>query len=137
MNVVIVLGKRLNDDGTMKEELVKRLELGIKTYNENNADILCVAGGMPNKRAKATEASKMFEYLLGHGFDSNKIIIEDHSLTTFGNAFYLKKALKKQNVTKIYLVSSAYHFTRRLGNCYTIFKNRFHKTEIIKCESEE
>ena len=138
MNITVILGKRLNDDGSMKEELINRIELGLKTYKESKSDFLVLCGGMPNKLAGRTEASAMNEYVLSKGFDSNKIILEDKSKTTWGNAIYLQKLLKNNfSINKLYLVSTKYHFDRGFGSCYKIFKRHFRKAEIIKCESQE
>jgi len=137
MDLVVVLGKRLNDDGSMKKELVERMELGIKTFYETKADYLAVCGGMPNKKAAMSEASQMYMYLMEKSFPEDSIMVEEKSLTTFGNAYYLKKELKKEKVDKIYLVSSKYHFQRKWGNCLSIFKKRFKNTEIISFEAEE
>ena len=138
MNITVILGKRLNDDGSMKEELIKRIELGLKTYKESKSDFLVLCGGMPNKLAGRTEASVMNEYILSKGFDSNKIILEDKSKTTWGNAIYLKRLIKNNfDIEKVYLVSTKYHFERKFGSCLKIFKRHFNKSEIIKCESEE
>ena len=136
MIITVILGKRLNDDGTMTEELKRRLDLGINKFSETKSEYLCLCGGMPNKLAGKTEASLMNEYAKELGIDENKIIIEDKSLTTWSNARYLAKKLRKINIEKMYLVSTKYHFERNFANCLRIFKRHFRKCEIIKCESE-
>jgi len=138
MNIVVVLGKRLNDDGSMRKELIGRIESGIQVFNENKADYLCVTGGMPNKKAALTEASQMYAYLIEKDFPEEKIIYEDRSLTTWGNAMRLKKLLKDETIDRIFLVSSKYHFHRKnFGTCDKIFKKRFKNVCIVNCEVEE
>jgi len=138
MNIVIVLGKRLNDDSTMKEELIERLDLGIKTFNETDSSFLAVTGGKPNRKAKVTEASMMYEYLKEHDFDTSKIIVENKSLTTYSNAWRLKRILKHMNIENIYLVSSKYHFFRdKYPKCQKVFKKYFKNVNIINCYNEE
>lgn len=133
MKLVVVLGHKLNDDGTMDNELYQRLELGLRTFNEVKPDYLCVCGGCPNKKAGVTEASLMFEYLINHNVPEEQIISEDKSLTTLGNAFNLKRILKGEVVSEIYLVSSEYHFTRtNYPKCHKLFEKAFRKTKIIK-----
>jgi len=133
MNIVVILGHRLQDDGHMSKILVKRLEVGLKTWKEVDADLLCVTGGMPNKLAKFTEASKMSRWLLNHDFPKDKLVIEDGSNTTVENAENLAKVLRGKEIETIYLVSSKYHFTRlfapRAQNC---FKRAFKNSNIIK-----
>ena len=91
MDIVVVLGKRLNDDSSMKEELIERLDLGIETFTKVNASYIAICGGAPNRKAGVSEASQMFEYLINHNIDEERIIAEDESLTTTGNARNLKK----------------------------------------------
>ncbi|MBP5342312.1 YdcF family protein [bacterium] len=132
MNIVVILGKRLNDDSSMKEELIERIELGIKTFETKEVDYLCICGGAPNIKAGVTEASQMFAYLIMKGFDENRIIAEDKSLTTRGNARYLKKILKDVTIENLYLVSTKYHFFRKgLPKCQDQFKKFFKNANII------
>ena len=136
MDIIVILGKRLNDDSTMTEELKERLDLGISLLNENIGKI-AICGGIPNKEAGVSEASRMYEYLLLKGIKEGLIIKEERSLTTLGNAIYLKKILKRLDikVDNLYLVSTKYHFERKTFNCFRIFKRTFRKSNIIKCES--
>lgn len=138
MNIVVVLGKRLNDDSSMTEELVNRIELGIETFNKTNADYLCICGGRPNIKAGVTEASQMYEYLINKNFDEERIIAEDRSLTTRGNARLLKKILKGEDIKDLYLVSSKYHFFRtNFPKAQDLFKKYFKGVNIISTYNEE
>ena len=47
MKVVIVLGYKLNDDASMEERLVHRLDLCLKLINEESYDKIIVSGGCP------------------------------------------------------------------------------------------
>ncbi|MCB9498708.1 MAG: YdcF family protein [Bacillales bacterium] len=136
MRLVVILGKRLNDDSTMKEELKLRLNKGIEVFLKEDADYLVVAGGTPNKKAGVSEASQMYAYLLEKNIPEDKIIAEDQSLTTWGNAINVKRILKGEKVTDLYLVSTKYHFERNFSNCYKIFKREFRKTNIKKVMSD-
>ena len=136
MDIIVILGKRLNDDSTMTEELIGRLNIGINLINDNIKKI-AVCGGIPNKKAGVSEASQMYKYLIDKGIEKDLIIKEEKSLTTLGNAVYLKRELKelKIKVSTIYLVSTKYHFERKTFNCFRIFKRCFRKCDVIKCES--
>ena len=137
MKITVVLGKRLNNNGSRTLELDKRLDLAIDTYYKTSSSFLCLCGGMPNKKAGRTEASAMKEYILSKGFDESKIIIEDKSNTTWGNARFLKRIIGCADCSgTMYLVSTKYHFDRIIGSCYKIFKRNFRDAEIVRCESE-
>lgn len=133
MNILVILGHRLEDDGHMSSILVERLELGLKTFNKVDAEYICVTGGMPNKLANCTEASKMYNWLVKKGFPKEKIIVEDQSNTTIENAKNLAKVLSDKRVEKIYLCSSKYHFTRLFRpKAHRVFKKAFKNSEIVK-----
>lgn len=133
MNIVVILGKRLEDDGSMTEELKERVRLGYKTFSDTGADLICVCGGPANLATPVREADVMKEYLLSLGAPKDKIVEEKRSLTTLGNAFNLARLLEQKPVEKMYLVSTEYHFTRPvLPQAHRIFKENFPNTEIIK-----
>ena len=138
MTIVVILGNRLNNDASMSKELYERLDLGIETFYKVNADYLCVTGGMANFIARTTEASQMYSYLIEHDFDEEKNILEDKSLTTRGNARYLKRILKDVQIDKLYLVSSKYHFFRtKYPTCQVQFRKYFKNVEIINTYKDE
>ena len=138
MDIVVVLGKRLNDDSSMKEELIERLDLGIETFTKVNASYIAICGGAPNRKAGVSEASQMFEYLINHDIDEERIIAEDESLTTTGNARNLKKILKDTEIENLYLVSTKYHFYRKFfRKCQNVFKQYFKNTKIINVYKED
>ena len=138
MNIVVILGNRLNNDGSMSKELYERLELGIETFYNTNSDYLCITGGKANFKAGLSEASQMYSYLIEHDFPENKIIVEDKSLTTRGNARLLHRILKEEQIEKIYLVSSKYHFFRtKYPTCQVQFRKYFKKEEIINTYRED
>ena len=88
MKIAIILGNRMNDDGTISNTMKKRLDLTLELYNEYKPDKIIVSGGIANKVANISEASKMEEYLIEKGLDPELIIKEDNSMTTRENALY-------------------------------------------------
>jgi len=133
MTIVTVLGLVLNDDGSMKKELIKRIELGLKTFNEVKADYLVLTGGIANEKAGIAEARAMEKYVLEKGFDKDKIIVEEESKTTVENAFYVAKKFEGKKVDTMYVVSTMYHFYRPfLPKAHEVFIKEFPNTNIIK-----
>ena len=129
---MVILGHRLNDDSSMDSELIARLDLGLKTWKDIKADKIVVSGGIANKKTKVSEASLMGDYLLKHGIPSEKIVLEDTSKDTVENGKNVYALFKDQNVRKVYVVSSKYHFTR----CWAVkadkaFSRWFKDSEVI------
>lgn len=109
---IVALGFQLNADGTMRSELVGRLEV-VKNSAEKypNAWIVCTGGGTAAFDPFATEAGRMAEWLIGQGIDESRILVEDRSLTTVQNALFTYELLseKAPQVTKLAILSSDYH----------------------------
>lgn len=109
---VVVLGFQLNPDGTMRDELVERLNV-VKASAEKypRAWVVCTGGGTAAENKNATEAGKMAEWLIENGISADRILVEDRSLTTAQNAVYTYDILTERypQVKELAIVSSDYH----------------------------
>ena len=109
---LVVLGFELNDDGTMKDELIGRLNVALACSKQyKNAYVICTGGGTAKNNKKVTEAGLMGDWLIKHGLDKNRLIIENKSLTTAQNAeFSYSIVLKKYpEINSVAIISSSYH----------------------------
>ena len=94
---IAVLGFQLEPDGTMREELIQRLGVVLRSAEKYpNAYIVCTGGGTASENPSATEAGRMAEWLIANGVDSSRVIVEDKSLTTAQNAMYTFNILKEK-----------------------------------------
>ncbi len=107
--VVIVLGNRLNDDGTMTEILEQRLTYALEIEKMFNPDYYILSGGLANPSAGLTEAEAMYNYLIGKGLNKDKLIIESDSLTTYQNAVKSIPIALDLNAEIVIVCTSAYH----------------------------
>ncbi len=109
---LVVLGFQLEEDGSMREELIERLTVAKRSAEKYpNALIVCTGGGTAAGNESATEAGKMAEWLIENGIAPERVIAEDRSLTTAQNAIYTFDILaeKYPQVTQLAIVSSDYH----------------------------
>ena len=109
---IVVLGFQLNADGTMKEELIERLNVALRSLQKYpNAYVVCTGGGTAADNESASEAGEMAKWLSEHGIEKKRIIIEDHSITTAQNAIFTYDILTSlyPSVKKLAIVSSDYH----------------------------
>ena len=109
---IVALGFQLNPDGSMKDELRERLNVVLNSANKYpNAYIVCTGGGTASENPDATEAGVMASWLIENGVDSDRVIVEDKSVTTAQNAIYTFDILadKYPVITKLVIVSSDYH----------------------------
>lgn len=110
MKVVVTLGNRMNDDGTITSTMKKRLDLTLDLYKSFSPDKIIVSGGIANKIANVSEASKMEEYLINNGINKDIIIQENKSLTTKENAIFSCEIIDKLNADTIIICSTIEHF---------------------------
>ena len=112
---LVILGLALNDDGSMRDELISRLEVGLDCARQYpNAYVLCTGGGTAKENKTATEAGRMGDWLLENGLEENRLILEDRSLSTIENARFTLDILHRDypQVRSIAIVSSDYHIRR-------------------------
>ena len=112
---LVILGGALNADGSMREELLGRLRLGLACASQlPNAFVVCTGGGTAKENKAVTEAGQMGAWLLGQGLEEKRLILEDRSLSTIENARYTLELLQRDypQVTALAIISSDYHVAR-------------------------
>ena len=100
----------MNDDGTISDIQKERLEMLLKIDQEFDVYKYILSGGMPNQLAGITEAEGMYNYLIEKGMDPNRLIKEEESYSTVGNAKYSIPIANKLNADVVMVCSSSYHF---------------------------
>lgn len=108
--VAIILGNRMNDDGTISEIQKNRLEMAFEIEELVNPDFFILSGGVANKKAIISEAEGMYDYLIKKGMNKDKLIMEKESLTTVENAKYSVPIAKNLGAEIIIVCTSPYHF---------------------------
>lgn len=104
----VILGNKVNEDGTLSERLIKRLDKGIDLYNDTIIGYIVVSGGLGKEGFY--EGTKMAEYLVEKGIPTEKIIIDDSGTTTAATAANFRKMdLKVNSVT---VISQYHHISR-------------------------
>jgi len=112
---LVILGGALNADGSMRDELLGRLHVGLDFARKYpNAYVVCTGGGTAKENKDVTEAGQMAAWLLEHGLEKNRLILEDRSLSTIDNAQYTLDILREQypQIASLAIVSSDYHIAR-------------------------
>ena len=109
---IVILGYSLSPSGEVKDELMCRLDAGIEAAEKYpNAYILVTGGGTALYAPSVKEADKMAEYLIEHGIDQSRIIVENNSLSTSENAVYSERILRNEypEIRDLFIVTSDYH----------------------------
>jgi vancomycin permeability regulator SanA len=109
-DVAVILGNKVNPDGTLSERLQKRLECGLNLYKTGRVKKIIVSGGLGKEGFY--EGDKMKEYLARHNVPDSVIIVDnrgDNTLSTVKNTLSLRGQL---HFNSIIVVSQFYHVTR-------------------------
>lgn len=112
---LVILGGALNPDGSMRDELVRRLEVGLDCAAQYpNAYVVCTGGGTARENKAVTEAGQMGAWLRENGLEASRLILEDRSRSTIENARFTLDILRSDypRVGAIAIVSSDYHVAR-------------------------
>lgn len=112
---IVVLGARLNADGTLPGVLEARLDRAAAIARAHPAVRVIVSGG-PTQALPYTEAEAMLAGLTLRGVNPLQIIPEQRSYSTVGNAANSTAILNHHRAQGAVLVSSGSHIDRALGN---------------------
>ncbi|MFJ3390222.1 MULTISPECIES: YdcF family protein [unclassified Lysinibacillus] len=107
---MIVLGAKVKTGGIPSLSLKNRLEEAVKYLNKYPHVKVIVSGGQGADEDR-TEASVMFKYLQDKGIDTNRILVEDQSTSTYENLLFSKELLPK-GTKKITILSNDFHLKR-------------------------
>ena len=112
---VIIHGCGLADGERMTKLLSDRVDKAIEIYNRCRVKPVIIPSGGKGSDEKRSEAEAMKIYLLDHGIQEDKIILEDRSATTKENLINSKEIIDwRYGRKKTALVSSNYHIYRCL-----------------------
>ncbi len=106
---VVVLGNRLNDDGTITSIQEERLNLALELEEQYKPNYFILSGGVANPIPKISEAEAMYDYLLKKGIEKERLILEDKSHSTVENAKYSVPIIKELNIELVIICTSLYH----------------------------
>lgn len=109
-STIVILGYALAEDGTMREPLMQRLEVGLKAAKQNPTAHVMVTGGQP--KSGVTEGDMMMRWLVDQGVDRDLIMVEDKSKDTVGNMLNIANLLSRHMTDDVILVTSASHMRR-------------------------
>ncbi len=109
-STIVILGYALAEDGTMREPLMQRLEIGLKAAKANPNARVMVTGGQP--QSGVTEGDMMMRWLVEQGIDRDRIMVEDKSKDTVGNMLNIANLLNRHTTDDVILVTSASHMRR-------------------------
>lgn len=132
MLVLVVLGNRINDDGSMSQLMLKRLETALNVYKTFAPEKIILSGGVANKKVNSSEAQLMRDYLVTNGVPQDVLVMEDKSLTTKQNAEFSVPIAAQLGATELLLLTSLEHMSRSYLNPIKLFRKQLVNYPNIK-----
>ena len=109
---IVMAGYELGRDGQMRPELVDRMVTGLACARKYpNAYILVTGGPTAHDKKNTTEAGAMAAWLVDHGVEENRLLVEEKALSTAHNATYGNALIREKapQVHSLAVVTSDYH----------------------------
>lgn len=108
--MAVVLGNKVNKDGSLSERLSKRLDCAYNLFTNKRVKKIIVSGGLGKEGFY--EGTKMKEYLVQKNIPDSCIIVDNdgnNTLATVKNSLALRDSLKFETLI---VVSQYFHITR-------------------------
>ncbi len=109
-DVIVILGNKVELDGTPSPTLQSRLEKGLELYEKQMAPLIIVSGGLGKEGYQ--EAEVMQEYLVSRGVPKDVVIADNEGFDTFLTAQNTKNILRERSLTSVLVVSNYFHISR-------------------------
>jgi len=109
-DVAIILGNKVNEDGTLSNRLKARLYEGLQLYNQHRVKKIIVSGGLGKEGF--WEGTKMQEYLVANKIPAANIIVDNKGNDTEKTVLNSIKIMHRQHFHSAISVSQYFHQTR-------------------------
>jgi len=141
-DTIIILGRRLNKDGSLPYMATERAKKAIELFNQGAAENIITTGShsfWDDKPLEHTEAQTMANYLTSKGIPSDKIHKEEESVETIGNAYFAKTKFIEPNKWKsIIVITSDFHVQRAEYDFKKVFGDKYNIEFVAaKCDVSE
>nr|WP_245721873.1 YdcF family protein [Nocardia crassostreae] len=111
---IVVLGYGLLPDGSMRPELINRLQAAWLQAVASPLSPIVVTGGNPQNGI--TEAAAMQSWLIGRGIPATRVLAEHRAGSTVGNALNSTALLRDAGATSAIIVTSPNHIRRAVAD---------------------
>ena len=113
LDYIIVLGAQVRTDGP-SAVLSFRLQAALEYLNANPTT-KCIVSGAQGSNEPCTEASAMRDWLVSHGIEKDRILLEENAVNTRQNISYSKEMIPEGS--SIGIVTNRFHMYRALFLC--------------------
>lgn len=109
-DVAIVLGNKVNEDGSLSDRLKARCDKAAELYAKQQVKFIVVSGGVGEEGF--SEGARMHDYLLTKEIPDSVIITDVKGNTTEATVKNFVSLNRYRNFSSLVVVSQFYHITR-------------------------
>jgi vancomycin permeability regulator SanA len=109
-DVALVLGNKVNPDGTPSERLKARLDTAIALFKAGNYKLIIASGGTGVEGVP--EGTAMKNYLSRNGIPEEAILVDNQGVDTFASARNTAAILKEKHLKSVFVISQYFHIPR-------------------------
>lgn len=109
-DLIVVLGTKVELDGTPSMGLAARLNEAITVYKQGYAPLILVSGG--KGKEGYSEAHVMANYLITHGIPKQVIIQDEMGINTRATAKNTWQYMVSNHLSSVIVISQYYHIPR-------------------------
>jgi vancomycin permeability regulator SanA len=141
-DVALVLGNKVNEDGTLSDRLIARCDKAIELFNAHKVKYIIVSGGIGKEGF--SEGVKMHDYILKNGVVDSLILTDSKGNTTEATVKNYVALNRYRKFSSVTVVSQFYHITRTkkmlsdagVDNVYGASPNFFEWRDIYSTSRE-
>lgn len=105
---LIILGCQVK--GTKPSLMLTERLNAAKTYMDEHKEVICILSGGKGEDEGISEALCMYNYLIEHGVDENRLIMEDRSTSTRENLKFSMDIINERGLQKdVAIVTNEFH----------------------------
>jgi len=116
VDVLIVPGGGIDKYGRLKPTSLQRVDKAVELFKEGVTEYVIFSGAwsfMYTYKPPVTEARAMQEYAITNGIPYDKILLDEESRDTIGNAYFPKvRIIKPRGWRNVMVVTSEFHLKR-------------------------
>ncbi|MCP4111882.1 MAG: YdcF family protein [Desulfobacteraceae bacterium] len=109
-DIGVVLGNKVNSDGTLSPRLKGRLDKALELYKNQVFDKIIVSGGIGIEGAD--EAAAMKKYLITKGVPEKSVIRDSKGVNTYSTAKYVRNYMQNNHCKDVVIISQYHHISR-------------------------
>ena len=106
----LVLGSKVEADGTPSERLRARLDKTVELYRAGYFPVVVASGGTGVEGFD--EGTVMKTYLVAHGIPEERVIVDNDGITTYASARNTAVIARARGVSSVFVISQYFHVPR-------------------------